>query len=80
MFLTMVQKNRVKDFVTMAFKKFNLDESKFVIHDEKLLRPSDIKYSYLDPSKIHNNLNWKSEKNLEKIIDSMFEEFINQLD
>ena len=70
--------NSLKDFVSMAFKKFNLDESKFVICDEKLLRPSDIKYSYLDPSKIYNNLNWKSEKNLEKIIDSMFEEFINQ--
>ena len=70
--------NSLKDFVSMAFKKFNLDQSKFVICDKKLLRPSDIKYSYLDPSKIYKNLNWKSEKNLEKIIDAMFEDLINK--
>ena len=62
----------------MAFKKFNLDASAYVTTDESLLRPSDIKYSYLDPSKIYKNLNWKSEKNLENIIESMFEEFVNQ--
>ena len=61
----------------MAFKKFNLDESKYVVCDESLLRPSDIKYSYLDPSKIYKNLTWKSQKNLENIIDAMFEDFIN---
>ena len=70
--------NSLKDFVSIAFNKFNLDESKFVFCDKELLRPSDIKYSYLDPSKIYNNLNWKSEKNLENIIDCMFEDFINQ--
>ena len=69
--------NSLKDFVSIAFKKFNLDHNKFVISDEKLFRPSDIKYSYLDPSKILRNLNWKSEKNLENIIDSMFEDLIN---
>ena len=70
--------NSLKDFVTMAFKKFNLDASAYITCDESLLRPSDIKYSYLDPSKIYKNLNWKSEKNLENIIESMFEEFVNQ--
>ena len=70
--------NSLKDFVSMAFKKFNLDQSKFVICDKKLLRPSDIKYSYLDPTKIYKDLNWKSKNNLEKIIDLMFEDFINQ--
>ena len=70
--------NSLKDFVSMAFKKFNLDESKYVICDESLLRPSDIKYSFLNPSKIFKELNWKSKKNLESIIDSMFEDFIKQ--
>jgi len=68
----------LKDFVSMAFQKFNLDESKFVICDEKLFRPSDIKYSFLDPSKIYKKLNWKSQKNLVNIVDSMFEEFTNR--
>ena len=69
--------NSLKDFVLIAFKKFNLDASKYVICDESLFRPSDIKYSYLDPSKIYKHLSWKSQKNLENIIDSMFEDFIN---
>ena len=70
--------NSLREFVSMAFKKFNLEESKFIIADESLLRPSDIKYSFLNPSKIFNDLNWKSKKNLESIIDSMFEDFIKQ--
>ena len=70
--------NSLKDFVSLAFKKFNLDQNKFVISDKKLLRPSDIKYSYLDPSKISKQLNWKSKINLEKIIELMFEDYINQ--
>ena len=70
--------NSLHDFVSIAFKKFNLDESKYLKSDKSLLRPSDIKYSYLDPSKIYENLNWKSEKDLENIIESMFEYFINK--
>lgn len=61
-------KRSLNDFVAIAFANFDLDYSQYVVHDNKLLRPNEMKVNYGDPSKANRLLNWKSKVNLEEMI------------
>ena len=50
--------NTLKDFVAAVFDSINLDWRKYVISDESLMRPSEIKISCGDASKATRILGW----------------------
>jgi GDPmannose 4,6-dehydratase len=63
----------LRDFVTMAFAAADLNASDYVQTDPHLLRPSDLKYSALNPTLIHSSLGWKSTLGLPEIIYRMID-------
>lgn len=61
----------LRDFVDVAFNAVGLDSAEYITTDSRLFRPSDIKYSALDPSNIANKLGWRSSHDFAQIIESM---------
>jgi GDPmannose 4,6-dehydratase len=61
----------LRDFVNMAFAAGDLNTSDHLQADLSLLRPSDLKYSAMDPTRIHTALGWKASLGLPEIIDRM---------
>lgn len=61
----------LENFVSEAFNFYNLDWRQHVSFNNQLKRPTDIKYSRGNPSKAKNQLGWKSNKTLSKIVESM---------
>ena len=66
--------NSLKNFVKLAFDYFDLNYKDYLKYDETLLRPSDVHYSSLDPSKIKKELGWEAETDFKNIIRKMYEE------
>ncbi len=66
--------NSLKNFVKLAFDYFGLNYKDYLKYDETLLRPSDVHYSSLDPSKIKKELGWEAETDFKNIIRKMYEE------
>ena len=66
--------NSLKNFVKLAFDYFGLNYKDHLKYDETLLRPSDVHYSSLDPSKIKKELGWEAETDFKNIIRKMYEE------
>ena len=50
----------VRDFVINAFKVVNLDWEKYVKHDQRYERPTEVNELIGDASKAHNLLSWKA--------------------
>ena len=61
----------LKDFATIAFELCDLDLEKYLCIDNSFLRPNDINYCSLDPSKIAIELGWKANTNLKELIKIM---------
>jgi GDPmannose 4,6-dehydratase len=64
----------LRDFVRMAFAAAGLEHEPYLISDVTLLRPSDLKYSAMDPSRIEADLGWKARVTTPEIVQRMFEE------
>lgn len=62
------------DFVDMAFKHAGLDHENYLISDQSFLRPSDLRYSAMDPSKIQKKLAWEARVSPKDIVARMYEE------
>ena len=62
------KKVSLKDFIEKVYKNFNLNWSEHVIINEELYRPTDIKISYGDPTKLKNSNNWRAKINIDEII------------
>ena len=63
----------LSDFVEITFEFLGLEVEKYLQLDENLIRPSDIKRSSLSSERIYNELGWKAEFDLKKIIKFMIE-------
>jgi GDPmannose 4,6-dehydratase len=65
--------NSLCNFVDIAFEAVGLDSSDHLQSDSSLLRPSDLKYSAMDPSRINTVLGWRASLGLQEIIERMME-------
>jgi len=70
------QTSSLRDFVDTAFSIVGLNSSDYIQIDTSLLRPSDLVYSSVDPTKIKNQLGWQPNLNFRDIIERMIEEDI----
>ncbi len=61
-------------FVQKTFDYFNLDKNKHLIQNNTLLRPTDLRATYADPSKAYQQLNWKSHYQIDNVIRLMIED------
>lgn len=64
----------LRDFADIAFESVGLDSNDYLFTDSSLFRPSDLKYSSVDPSCINSKLGWKANFGLPEIIDRMLSE------
>lgn len=58
----------VQEFVQFAFDYVGLDHSKYVVQDERFMRPAEVDLLVGDPSKAKATLGWKPEVNLEQLV------------
>lgn len=64
----------LREFVRMAFAAAGLEAEPYLISDDTFLRPSDLKYSSMDPSLIATELGWRAQVMPPEIVQRMYEE------
>jgi len=64
----------LREFVRLAFEAAELEADPYLISDASFLRPSDLKYSAMDPSLIAKELGWKAQVLPAEIVKRMYEE------
>ena len=64
----------LQEFVRLAFAAAGLEAQRYLISDASFLRPSDLKYSLLDPRLIFKDLGWKAQTPPSEIVQKMYEE------
>ena len=67
------EKNRLSDFVELAFRNVGLDWKDHVSLDTSLLRPTDISSGVGDPSLANNKLGWKAKYHMADVVRMMIE-------
>jgi GDPmannose 4,6-dehydratase len=68
--------NSLNEFVRHAFACANLNAEEYLISDDSLLRPSDLRYSAMNPALISSELDWRAEVGLPEIVQRMLEDRI----
>jgi GDPmannose 4,6-dehydratase len=63
--------NSLRDFVDLAFATVGLSANDYLESDQNLMRPSDLRYSAVDPSRIRSDLGWKATLGLPEIVSRM---------
>jgi len=63
----------LREFVRLAFSAAELDAESYLVSDATFLRPSDLKYSAMDPSLIEADLGWKAKITPAEIVQRMYE-------
>jgi GDPmannose 4,6-dehydratase len=61
------------EFVKIAFEYVGLEWEKYVSHDEKLIRPTDIAISKADPKKVKEKLAWTATHDMKDVIVKMIQ-------
>ena len=61
----------LRDFVDQAFDFVGLNSRDYLQTDSSLFRPSDLKYSSVDPANIKNKLGWQASVDFRGIIERM---------
>lgn len=64
----------LREFVRMAFAAAGLEAESYLISDDTFLRPSDLKYSSMDPCLIATELGWKAQVLPAEIVQRMYQE------
>ena len=64
----------LREFVEFAFSSVGLNASDYLETNQSLLRPSDLKFSAMDPSLIKESLGWKATLGMPEIILRMLAE------
>ena len=67
------QLTSLKEFISIAFSKFNLDYQDHIKSTNQFMRKSDILKSYGNPTDLYKDLNWKAETKIDTIIEKMIE-------
>lgn len=68
------QSSSLRRFVDLAFQAAGLNADDHLVTDPSLLRPSDLRYSSLNPSRIETELGWKASTTLETIVAKMHDD------
>jgi GDPmannose 4,6-dehydratase len=68
----------IQNLIEYAFNKLNLDHKKFVVTDEKYLRPEELNILRGDCTPIKQDLGWQPEYNFESLIDEMIEYYMHK--
>jgi GDPmannose 4,6-dehydratase len=63
----------LREFVRLAFAAAELEAEPYLLSDATFLRPSDLKYSAMDPSLIEADLGWKAKITPAEIVHRMYE-------
>lgn len=66
----------VKEIISYIFSAMNLNWEEFIQIDSRLLRENDPISIFSDPSKIYNELGWKTTHNIKEILSAMIENYI----
>ena len=64
----------LREFVRLAFAAAGLEADRYLVSDATFLRPSDLKYSSMNPSQIYADLGWKAQVQPNEIVQKMYEE------
>ena len=64
----------LREFVRLAFAAAGLEADRYLVSDATFLRPSDLKYSSMNPSQIYADLGWKAQVQSNEIVQKMYEE------
>ena len=65
------ESHSLAEFVEYAFGYMGLDPAEHVLVDHTLVRPREIQFSYADPSRATNVLNWRATKKMHDVIELM---------
>jgi GDPmannose 4,6-dehydratase len=68
------QTSSLADFVNLAFSMENLEAQDWICLDPQLMRPADLGYSAMNPSRIEKDLGWRSAHTLREIVAMMHAE------
>jgi GDPmannose 4,6-dehydratase len=66
--------NGLREFVSCAFSHFNMDWHDHVIHDQSLIRPSEIMIGSANPEKAEKKLNWKAQFHMVDVVKNMIKD------
>ncbi len=61
----------LKYFVQKTFSELNLDINKYLLLNDSLLRPTDLRAAYANPEKAYKELNWKAQYHVDDVIKMM---------
>ena len=64
----------LREFVRLAFVAAGLEPGASLISDATFLKPSDLKYSAMDPSLIAADLGWKANVTSAEIVQRMYDQ------
>jgi GDPmannose 4,6-dehydratase len=67
------QSHSLREFVDEAFAAIDRRSEDFLVQDGSLLRPTEIQYSYADPSKIERVLGWSATIKMADVVRLMLE-------
>jgi GDPmannose 4,6-dehydratase len=67
------QSHTLTQFIETAFRLVGKDWRDYVVIDEHLMRPTDIRRNKVDPSKAATLLGWKAKSAMEQVIGMMLE-------
>jgi len=73
------QSHTVRDFARIAFERVGLDWEKYVVVDEKLLRPADVHHLRGDATKARTKLGWRQEVSFEELVKMMVDADLKRL-
>jgi GDPmannose 4,6-dehydratase len=63
----------LRELVELAFGAADLDPQEWIEVSDALLRPSDLRYSAMDPSRIKQELGWQARVELRQLVQGMLE-------
>lgn len=61
----------VREFCEAAFGRVGLDYQKYVVVDERFLRPAEVQHLLADPSKAHKQLGWQPNVSFSQLVEMM---------
>jgi len=67
------QTQSVRRFCELAFGHLGLDYQKYVVIDERFIRPAEVDLLVGDPTKAHTQLGWRQETSFEELVQMMAE-------
>lgn len=75
--ISTMQTHSVRELCEYVFKALDLDADKYIVQNQKFLRPEELKYLKGDSTKARKQLGWKPEYDFGSLLDEMIESWVN---